>query len=137
MTALRVVPQRSDWDCGIACLATVVGASYEEVLGRFDVQRVRCEGVAGLTYYSILEALRSFGFLGDLILRHEQCRWQRREPWPPAPMPELAIVQVQVHQRSHYVVWHDGRVLCPAGIVRDLGDPQNVITVYRRPPRIP
>ncbi|HEX5135867.1 MAG TPA: cysteine peptidase family C39 domain-containing protein [Planctomycetota bacterium] len=132
MASLAIVRQRAGWDCGVACLATVAGRSYEDVASLFDVEKISAGGIGGLTHYSILEGLRHLGLIGDLIFQVDQMRWLQRVPWPPDPMPKLAIVCMAINRRAHYVVWDDGAVLCPAGVVHELRDVQNIVEVLRR-----
>lgn len=66
---LQVIPQRHDMDCGVACLAMLLGKSYEDVLMSFKHNVVR----SGVTLRQLRHAAKRLGFclswsrkLGDL-----------------------------------------------------------------------
>ena len=66
---LQVIPQRHTMDCAVACLAMVIGKSYEDVLMAFDHNVIRY----GATIRQTQAAARVLGYrlswsrkLGDL-----------------------------------------------------------------------
>lgn len=103
--------------CGIACLAMIVGKSYEEVRSE-----VRYYDGSGLHDHIIDSYLADNGFA--VARKHEVCHWaqekygrKRREKWPPEPFADVHLVMVESCMepyRTHYLVMlRDGTTLDP------------------------
>jgi len=117
--APALVRQRHSHDCGIACMAMVMGCSLEAAAAAFD--RVypgalaRGRGVSdGITYVEIDAVLAEEGYAIARLWRGPKDN-RRRAPWPPEPFADAHVATVITGSGGHFVVLlKDGAVLDPA-----------------------
>lgn len=107
---IQYVNQRSDWDCGIACLAMVSGRAYERILTNFDGMNIEGVGIAAPLFDWWF---RKHGFAVQIIT-------EEADPdWPPRPWAPVHIASVQATRGSHVCVMDClGRVFDPWDITR-------------------
>lgn len=114
MNRPQLVRQRQSHDCGIACLAMLLGVTLEEAGAAYDRvypgARSRGRGVTeGLAYVELDVVLAEEGLATARLWQGP--RDNRRVPWPPAPWADLHLVQAGTH---FVVLLRDGTVLDPA-----------------------
>lgn len=143
MTEITYVAQPNGYGCAIACVAMIVGKTYDEMEAWFVEQglnRERMEkGIYDVLYF---EALDRHGF--SYVNRYVGCPFlNTREPrpgWPPSPFSPIHICCADVAAGSHAVVMlADGSVLDPYKRERtslvhpDYQKITRVVGIWRRP----
>lgn len=142
---ISYVAQPNGYGCAIACVAMIVGKTYDEMEAWFVEQGLARERMErGLTDHIWREALAVLGY--SHVQRFECNAFTNRcdrIPWPPEPFAPLHIACIEVATGatgSHAVVMlADGAVLDPAGRHRtSLAHPEyrrvaQVVGVWRRP----
>jgi len=110
MREVKAVQQGDRFGCAVACLATVLGRSYEDVRSEIgDVGR-------GLTSDVWAEFLALQGYAVQHAYRTDQLTNQPRSAWPPRPWAPVHLCLVDAGgPGGHLVVMlGDGTVLDPA-----------------------
>lgn len=131
-------PQEHPMECGIACMAMVMGVSLDDSRAAFDRvypgARAKGRGVTeGITNTEIDIVLAECGYAVSRL--YCGTKDNRRDPWPPEPFADLHIAQVAMSNGGHFVVLlRDGTVLDPQHGVTRIDDPrygavQNVAAV--------
>lgn len=98
---MKIEIQKDVNGCGIACLATVVGVSYDQLAAEWRKQHGDFE--KGL-YPD--EVHRFLWAIGCFVLRKYRRIPEHCADWPPKPFAEIHIVEVIVKgsRRTHYVL---------------------------------
>lgn len=132
---VTLVRQQHSHECGIACMAMVMGVSIDEARAAFD--RVY-PGMRQRSGYGITQGI--IDMFMDAVLAEEGYAvarlWHgskdnRREPWPPEPFADVHIAQAFLANGAHYIVLlADGTVLDPASpALRQWTEYTNVIAL--------
>jgi ABC-type bacteriocin/lantibiotic exporter with double-glycine peptidase domain len=114
---LRLVPQRDDWDCGIAALATLFAVSYDTVADVVDRHiAAKHEGLFVTELVAIAAVLgyrlQAVGAVeGRVSLAAHQ-----------AAILGVLIEAGLTTERAHWAVVHGGHVWCPTGARAPLHD---------------
>lgn len=112
----RLVRQEASHECGIACMAMVMGVSLEDARGAYDAVypggRAKGRGVTeGITDVELDVVLAECGFATARLYSGGK---KRRAVWPPEPWADAHIATVILVNGGHYVVLlRDGTVLDP------------------------
>lgn len=139
---IRYVAQPNGYGCAIACVAMIVGKTYEEMEAWLAEQGMTRERMAsGLYAHIYLEALDRHGFAYAQRYRCDPFTNRCDRPaWPPAPFAPIHLCCTNVAVGSHAVVMlADGSVLDPWNRERtSLAHPDylqvtQVTGVWRRP----
>ena len=77
--------------CTVACIAMVLGITYQEALSLVLVPFSRANGT-GLTMYVINDALGSLGYTYRIKLSSDYPELMPRTEWPPKPFAPVHIV---------------------------------------------
>lgn len=131
---MRHVRQEHSHECGIACMAMVMGVTLDEARAAYERvypgKRGEGRGVSeGITYVEIDAVLAEHGFATARVWHGP--RDSRREVWPPEPFADAHIATVILANGGHFVVWlRDGAVLDPnASTPRTIADYPNISSV--------
>lgn len=113
--SLRYVAQPNVYGCAIACVAMVVGKTYDEMeawLAEQGLTTARRE--RGLHDGIWLEALARHGLAYSQRYRCDPMTNAQRKHWPPDPFAPVHIVSARVAAGQHAIVWlASGSVLDP------------------------
>jgi len=97
---IQYVPQRFEYDCGIACVAMLSGASYEDVVKAAKKCKVRYKRKGGLYSDEVICVLEYFNILSepDNVISNK-----------------LALVGIAWKDGAgfHFVVWDGKKILDP------------------------
>lgn len=115
------VAQPNGYGCSIACVAMVVGKTYEEMEAWFVESGMPINGMAkGLHSGVYFEALHRHGFAIQQRYKYDTIAGTSHLAWPPKPFAPLHIAATRVAAGSHAIVLlGDGRVLDPFNRERD------------------
>lgn len=136
------VAQPNGYGCAIACVAMIVGKTYDEMEAWFAEQGMSRERMERGLYDAIWrEALHRHGFADEQRYRCDPFTGHCDRPvWPPASFAPIHICCVRVAAGSHAIVMlADGAVMDPFKRERtSLAHPDylgisQVIGVWRRP----
>lgn len=97
--------------CLLACIAMVIGESYDGVAATFPKVNI-----GGFTYHVVYETLNARGFVYQHFYKYDRKANSIREPWPLPPWAPVHICGVDAGRggaASH------GVVLLPGGMVLD------------------
>lgn len=107
-----VYMQRDTWDCGIACIATVLQIGYKKILEDFLSKNKRTKH--GLSYKGICEYLRSKDITVGQPIHRKKINFKQldsiglyREKW------YLAIMVSTEHGETHIVTIRNNVLICP------------------------
>jgi hypothetical protein len=111
MREAGAVQQRDRFGCALACLATVLGRTYEDVRDEIG------DPGRGLTDGAWCEFLAAQGYAVQHLYRVHQLTQAKRDVWPAAPWAPVLLCLVDAGgPGGHLVVMlYDGTVLDPAG----------------------
>ncbi len=110
MREVKAVQQKDRFGCAVACLATVLGRTYDDVRAEIG------DPGRGLTDGAWSEFLAAQGYAVQHLFRVHQLTQAKRDVWPAAPWPPVHLCLVDAGgPGGHLVVMlNDGTVLDPA-----------------------
>lgn len=111
--SITYIPQRQNWDCGVAALAMATGNTYERM---FEELPVGFENDGGLNELHLQAWMMRNGWAWQhMYQNHPQGgKYIKRDPWPPQPFAPTHIAMVTATAGAHFAVLDDkGLVLDP------------------------
>ena len=119
MSIKRVAQEDAD-GCAIACVAMVLGWTYQEARGYLRIAAEDDAGVLhGIHSGVVQEALAQHGWMCRVHYRHNSVTKSDRAEWPPPPFAPVHIAFVNVPNNHHaVVVTATGDVLDPNSTAR-------------------
>jgi hypothetical protein len=126
------VGQEDSNGCSLACLAMILGKSYQEIKADFLYFENK-----GVSFFSYDHYLAENGFAVARKYRHYQIRREEREIWPVEPFADVHICTVRIDPDFHHTVilLKDGLVLDPLTqekrTLADYSEIDNIAGVYK------
>lgn len=106
---VKVISQRSDWDCGVAAIAMLLGVPYKDVLAvvkeMYDPKQLKRTGLILRQMEEVIE--NRFGLKVD--------RRYRRDGYLDGASGILGLNGGDCAPHGHWVVIKDGLILDPSG----------------------
>lgn len=119
---IRYVAQPNGYGCAIACVAMIVGKSYQEMEDWFVAQGLKRDRmVQGIHSYIFFDALDRHGFSHvERWMNDPIANAPRAGEWPPAPFAPVHICGANVAGGHHaFLMLADGTILDPYKRERD------------------
>ncbi len=111
------IAQPNQHGCAIACLAMVLGYTYDEMEAWLDeagwTEDKRITGTSDTVYH---EVLHRHGLGTIQLFKHDPLAGESRTLWPPMPFAPIHICCIELTNGYHHavVLLENGRVLDPA-----------------------
>lgn len=107
---MKHIQQQHPMGCGPACIAMLLGITYEQALSYFPNTDWNTRGIC---YMQADSLLMDSGYAVRRKYRQTHC-YEDRPVWPPTPFADRHLCQVKIGQNCHFVVMDgSGLVLDP------------------------
>ena len=104
---MRLVKQQHAMGCGVACVAMILGETYEDACRHFPGVDFETRGIV---YLQVDSLLMDRGYAVRRMYRQTH-QYIDRPLWPPTPFAAQHVCQVVIGQNCHFVVMDSGGIV--------------------------